>query len=123
MKTISIIILFLGALLVSCVSDAKLKYKHPVKLVVFAAISPDDSVTDFKVQYNAPLGSNISGSSSSIYSMAKVMISSNGVEYVIPYDSRYYSYRLRHSLFEIKPGGAYSLVVDDQKGLVVTSET
>lgn len=123
MKASSFVILLLCALLVSCVSDAKLKYKHPVKLVVFAAISPDDTITDIKVRYNAPLGSTISWNSPNVYSTAKVKIMSEGAEYIVPFDANRNSYRLRHSLFEIKPGATYSLVVDDQNGLVVTSET
>jgi len=121
MKQLNIFSVFILAsllLLFSCekaVTNVELP-KQEKKLVVYAYISPEDSLISVHVSESHPIWQPYSGGYYETVKNAHVKITGNGTEAHVPYDQNSDTYILSTSLFPIIPGAPYGLLVSTPDG-------
>ncbi|HTF80632.1 MAG TPA: DUF4249 domain-containing protein [Cytophagales bacterium] len=113
-------------LLSSCIRDAKLKVPSVKKLVVYATVSPDDSITDVYVGHSKPVNRifNAATSADTAYAHAIVTLSNGSKHVVLAFDQQRNTYSVARRDFPIEAGMSYHLeVTDPREGMKVKAHT
>lgn len=122
MKQLSILLLILA--ITACRKEVKLKLPEASsKPVVFAYISPDDTIIKVKVTRSMPLFEPFNETNFEPYPNAKVWLSGSHKEVQLTFNSATGQYEIKRTDFAIQYGMKYKLKVSLQNGQTAEAET
>ncbi len=123
-KQIVHILVIIMILFLSCEKDANIKLpEEDPKLSVYGFLSPEDTITSVIVKNTHPFYGKKSNNKIAYITNARVKITNNNNDYILPFSTQTNSYYLDSNNIKIIPGEEYFIEISAPDFPVVTSST